>query len=329
MKRFVLRFGLFILPMVLLAYGSDLFISKRLKQIKSYKEGEFSVWNDLYDGKIDAQIAIYGSSRAWLHIDPAIVEDSLHIPTYNLGINSHNFWLEYFRHTLLLKYNKKPRLIIHTLGMATVEKRVDLFNADQFLPYMLFNKEMENAIISYKGYTPADFVIPMLRYFGKRDALFSVMKYCLNPSNNPVKRIKGYEAVTDLSWHNDLDKVKKKMKYYEVKVDTPTLALMERYLQECKANGIKVLLLYSPEYIEGQRFTHNRQDVIDFYKKISAKYDVPYFDFSNDSMSYQQKYFFNAEHLNKLGADLFTRKLIDTLKKSTLLQGLTPITTTQ
>ena len=322
MKRFISRFVLFLLPFALLAYGADRFISGKLKKIYGYKEGEFSVWNDLYAGNIKSDILIYGSSRAWLHIDPSIMEDSLHILTYNIGINSHNFWLENFRHQMLLKYCQKPKLIIHSLGMATVEKRVDLFNADQFLPYMLFNKDMERTIISYKGYSTADFYVPMLRYFGKRDALVAAMKYTLKPSNNPIKRIKGFEAVEDLSWHNDLEKVKKRMKYYEVKIDTATVSLFETYIADCKKQGIQLLLLFSPEYIEGQRFTKNREDVITIYRNLSAKYQVPFYDYSNDPMSYDQKYFFNAEHLNKLGSDLFTQKLVDTLRHSGLLKTI-------
>ena len=205
---------------------------------------------------------------------------------------------------------------------STMEKRADLFNADQFLPYMLFNKEMEATIIGYKGYTKADFYIPLLRYYGKRDALLRVFQYCINPSNNPVKRIKGYEGVEDLSWHNDLDKVKKKMKYNEVKIDTTTISLFEKYIIDCKKQNIRVLLLNTPEFIDGQLFTKNLKDVIQIYKNISTKYDVPFYDFSNDSMSYQKKYFFNAEHLNKLGAETFTKKLIDTLKRSALLDGI-------
>jgi len=187
---------------------------------------------------------------------------------------------------------------------------------------MLFNKEMEQTIISYQGYTAADFDVPLLRYYGKKDAIFSAIKYSINPSNNPVKRIKGYEGVEDLSWHNDLDKAKKKMPYYEVKIDTATVALFEKYLADCKAKGIKILLLFSPEYIEGQRFTKNRNDVINIYKTLSAKYNIPFFDYSSDSMSYERKYFFNAEHLNKLGATVFTERLIDTLRKTNLLEEI-------
>lgn len=323
MKRFIVRVTIFILPIFLIAYGADVFLSGNLKQINKYKEGEFSVWNDLYSGKINSDIVIYGSSRAWLHVNSPMMQDSLKINTYNLGINSHNFWLEHFRHYLLLKYNKKPALIIHTLGMATIEKRIDLSNSDQFLPYMFYNKDMENAIISYKGFTDADFKIPLLRYYGKKDAILSAVAYSVNPSNNPAKRVLGYEPISDLSWHDDLAKAKRKMKSYHVKIDTTTINLFEEYLADCKAKGIKVLLLYTPEWIEGQLFTDNREEVMNIFRRFSTKFGIPLFDYSNDPISFQKKYFSNSEHLNKLGADFFTEKLIDTLRRSGLVNEIT------
>jgi hypothetical protein len=322
MKRFITRCLLFCVPFVVLAYGADRFVSGKLKEIRAYKEGEFSVWNDLYAGNIKAPVVVYGSSRAWMQIDPGLIEDSLQVPAYNLGINSHNFRLENFRHQLLLKYCEKPRLIIHSLGTTTLEKRADLFNADQFLPYMLFNPDMKAVIEDYKGYTPRDFYIPMLRYFGKRDALTAVLKYVINPGHNPGKRTRGFESVKDLTWHNDLEKVKKKMSSYEVKIDPVTVTAFKNYITDCKKQGIKLVLVYSPEYFEGQLFTKNRDSIMSLFKTISTTFGVPYYDYSNDSMSYRQQYFFNAEHLNKLGADLFTKKLIDTLKRSGLLEDI-------
>ncbi|SDK42070.1 hypothetical protein SAMN04487898_108126 [Pedobacter sp. ok626] len=104
------------------------------------------------------------------------------------------------------------------------------------------------------------------------------------------------------------------MKYYEVKIDTPSLILFERYLKECKANGINIVFVYTPEYIEGQLFVKNRKQIIDLYTNFSVKYKIPFYDYSKDTMSYQKKYFYNALHLNKTGAELFTTRLTQKLK---------------
>ena len=60
----------FVIPVIAVSYFADLVISKELKKSNSYTFGEYSIWNDIYDGKINADIVIYGSSRAWVHFDP-------------------------------------------------------------------------------------------------------------------------------------------------------------------------------------------------------------------------------------------------------------------
>ena len=52
------------------------------------------------------------------------------------------------------------------------------------------------------------------------------------------------------------------------------------------------------------------------FKKLSKEYQIPFYDFSNDSISYHKKYFYNASHLNNFGSQLFTKELIDKLKYS-------------
>jgi hypothetical protein len=80
--------------------------------------------------------------------------------------------------------------------------------------------------------------------------------------------------------------------------------------------------VYAPEYIEGQIFTKNRDEVLSLYTKYSHKYNIPFYDYSTDAISYQKKYFYNTNHLNKMGAELFTTKLIDTLKRLTIIKDL-------
>jgi hypothetical protein len=48
---------------------------------------------------------------------------------------------------------------------------------------------------------------------------------------------------------------------------------------------------------------------------FSKKYDVPLLDHSNDAMSYKTIYFYNSEHLNKTGAQLFSKKLAGDLER--------------
>ena len=193
MKRFLVNFSVFVLVLVVLAFCLDLFFSYRLKKLDGLANGEYKTWNDIYNGKINADLVIYGSSRAWRHIDPELLSKAFNISTYNLGMDGEKFPLEYFRHKELLRYNKKPRIIIQSLDVFSFVKDAQLFNYQQFLPYMLFNKRIYEATKNYEGLTIADFILPSFRYIRSKDILSDIFNR-QKARNDKVFRVKGYMA---------------------------------------------------------------------------------------------------------------------------------------
>jgi hypothetical protein len=315
MKRLLLNVLKFLIPILLVSPGLDYLLSVILKKSYTYADGEYPVWNDIYNGEINSDIVIYGSSRAWVHFNPGMISDSLQTTAYNLGINGHDFRLQYFRHLLLLKNNKKPKLIIQNLDAGTLYKLPDLYNPDQFLPYMLHNKQMKRATIVFNGYKSIDYEVPLMRYYGKKEAIVHILKLIFHPSGNVPMRIRGYHG-NESQWNDDLEKAIQKMGSYRVILDSSIVNLFDNYLNECKQNNISIMLVYTPEYIEGQKFVSNRSEIMDMYNKISEKYEIPFYDYSEDTISYMRQYFYNSGHMNKRGAELFTAKLIDELKQN-------------
>jgi len=320
MKKFIINLLLFIIPVIILIYPLDLFISKNLKKSNSFAVGEYSTWNDILEGKINSDIVINGSSRAYEHINPVMIAEQLHVPTYNIGMSGHNFWLQYLRHSLLLENNIKPKLIIHSVDIFTLEKKKNLSNFVQFLPYMLWNDKIRNATISYNGFESIDYIIPLMRYNKSRDSKKIALSMA-KIATDKTGRVKGYEA-RNIQWNSDFDQAKKEMKNYDSKLDSASVVLFDQYLKECKAKNIKIIFVYTPEYIEGQKFVRNRNKIISLYRNFSKKYDIPFYDYSNDSLSFKKEYFYNAEHLNKTGSELFTQRFIDTLKNTKVLKSI-------
>lgn len=321
MKKFLIHIFLFLLPIVVSSYFVDCYLSNSLKKSLSHAAGEITTWESLYNGKVDSDIVIYGSSRAWKHIDPAIITNKLGFTAYNLGIDGHNFWLQYLRHKVLLSKNKKPKLIIHSVDAFTLVKRNNLFNSDQFLPYMLWNNQIYQTTKSYDGFNTIDFMLPLIRYYGKLEVFKTVFRVNFRPQNNIALRIKGYQG-EDAKWNGDFDTAKKHFGFYQVKLDSASIQLFDDYLKECKAKKIEVMLVYTPEYIEGQYFIKNRAHIIALYVMFSEKYNIKFYDFSKDSICFKKEYFYNAMHLNKTGSTLFTNKLIDTLKNNYVKSGM-------
>jgi hypothetical protein len=318
MKKFILHVFYFLIPIlviiILFSNAIDSFISLNLKKSNIYAQKEFPTWNSIIDGKVNSDIIINGSSRAWVHINPTLISDCLSVSAYNLGIDGHNIFMQDLRTSLLLKNNTKPHLIIHSLDVFTLQKQKELYNSDQILPYMTSNNEIKKATLNYEGYKPIDYEIPLIRYYGKYHAIKTAISMHLTPHSNPIGRIKGYEG-QDLHWNTDFDKAKKIMKSYKAIIDKSLIQLFEKYIQNCKTNKIKLIFVYTPEYIEGQNFIENRQQIIRVYKQLSEKYSIPFYDFSQDKISFNINFFYNATHLNKTGSEKLTNQLIDTLNK--------------
>lgn len=317
MKHFLKNSLLFFLLVAVLSYPLDLLISSQLKK-SNYAWGEFNTWNDIYKGEINSEIVIYGSSRAWRHIDTELIEKNFEIATYNLGIDGHNFWLQHLRHKTLLQYNKKPKYIIMSIDIWSLQKSRELYNSEQFLPYMLFNRDIIDYTSSYEGFTSSDYYFPLIRYIGNRNAIVqSIESSIFFPPTKP-KRKKGYEGFEG-NWNNDLLNAKKEKGHYVAKLDTDLIELFNNFLLECNKNGIKVILVYTPEYIEGQLFVKNRKEIITLFDNFSQRYKILFLDYSNDEICTKKDYFYNASHLNKSGAERFTNILINDLKREKII----------
>src|ERR1700761_3042758 len=77
MKKFIFQFLIFLAPFFLIAPFADIFLSRELKKSHVYADSEYPTWNDILYGKVNAEIIINGSSRAWVQINPTMIEDSL------------------------------------------------------------------------------------------------------------------------------------------------------------------------------------------------------------------------------------------------------------
>jgi hypothetical protein len=305
MKYLFINLVKFFIPIILFIILFDWLISKELNQ-SNLNEGEFEVWNDIYSKKLNTSVAIYGSSRAWVHFNPKIIEQNLKLKTYNFGVDGQNFEIQNLRHKKFISNNVKPKLIILSLDVFTLGEKESLYNSDQFLPYMLFDIEYHKYLKNYKNFNTYDFFVPSVRFFGKAYLIENLLiKSDLNYRN------KGFKGQNRF-W--EMDNVNLPQ-YYYAKISRSIYGHLKSFLIEMKKENIKIILVYSPEYIKGQKFTKNRREVLKLFNNLALSQQIPFFDYSDDSMSFQKKYFYNSEHLNSLGANVFTNKFCKDIKQ--------------
>ncbi len=304
MKKFIKGMIIFMLP-VFIAGGILHFAVT--SSLQKSMQGDLGVWNDLIQGNIHAKTVIYGSSRAWVNVNTYILEDSLKRQVYNLGGDGYDFNLQLCRHNLMIKHNQKPDTIIIALDYFMFTKRNLLPNPSQFLPN-INNVTIFQSIESYNEFDFWDRYVPAWRYIGYSNTALYAFRIMLNPAGNKPNRYHGY-AGQNQSWTDDLLKAKSRLSQYQQKIDTALVNSFARFLRDAGKKGIVIIFVYPPEYIEGQQYVENRSAIFTLFDSLANRHSIKFFDYSRDSMSFDKTYFYNSQHLNKTGAEEFTRKL--------------------
>ena len=254
-----------------------------------------------------------GSSRARAHVDSKIMEDSLHLSTYNLGLDGFSFNMQYCRYELALKKNRNPKLIVQSLDYGTFENQEELYQIEQFTPY-IEDKILTRYSSKYKGFDFWDYHLPLVRYIGKRSQVFYAIKTGMFPALNKNIRYKGFYS-NYITWNTDFDIARNKNSHYYQSIDTKLITQFEKYIEDTRHRKIDLIFVFTPVYNEGQKYVSNSGDILLLYKNLSQKFQIPFFDYSNDTMCKNKEYFYNATHLNKKGASLFSEKFAHDLKR--------------
>lgn len=281
---------------------------------KSYY-GQNAQWTDLYNSRINADVLFMGSSRTQVMVSPAIMDTLLDMDTYNLGFNGWTFDMQYFRFRQFLKYNKKkPKYIVQNVDIGIFSSRPELYSSEQFLPY-LNNKEFVEQTGRYIGnFTFPQIYFPMFKYNNKIDYIKEGYHSYMG-HGSATTMYKGYTEM-DIPWDPSIYERTIKNGVVSARDVLPELmTMMDEYIALCKKNNIKLVFEYAPIYNGTYRLMEKKDSVKNLIVQLAARNDIPFFDYTNDSISYDTKYFYNSMHLNKTGAQVFDLKLGMALKE--------------
>ena len=300
MRKFIVTSVIFGIGLLLMFYIADIVISKNTRKstipIKPMMEG----WNDIYSGSIQSDVVIMGNSRAWVQYSPQILDSILSMDFYNLGIDGRTINSQIIKYDTYRRFNKKPKYIIQNIDIVTIDIVTD-FQREQFFPYF-FDDSLKTAISSFENFTIWEKYFPCFRYIGYND-LTRVGLGIIKLPKRPIL-IKGYHG-NDSKW--DGSRIPETEINY--RQDATALSLFDNYLSKAKSENIKVIFVYSPLHIRAMQKVKNVDGMFLMFDSIAKKYDIPILNYTYDSISYDTTYFYNAMHLNKTGAELFSIKL--------------------
>ncbi len=205
-------------------------------KIKHSTLDDGNVWDRIYSGKMDYDLLILGSSRAYLHYDPRIIDSALSTNCYNLGRNGKKIDISLLTYDIYTEHNPAPRLVIVDIHSLSVEKS-NPYHKQQFYPY-LFKKEIYKNIHETHRIRQSDRLIPMLKYRGS-------VKSILNSLKNTNIIYKGYYG-NDRNWDGSQLEHIDTIHYSH---DSSVIKQTEQWLEKCKQDGVSVIFVHSPIYI--------------------------------------------------------------------------------
>jgi hypothetical protein len=260
-------------------------------------------WSEIYAGNLKHDVLIMGNSRAWEQYSPVILDSILGTDSYNLGIRASLIDRQILKYDTYRRFNEKPVCIIQNIDIWTIGLEYGN-DKEQFFPYFFDNTFVEKSSET-EHWTWMEKYIPCYRYIGYGKF---ILKNMLGKGERKVS-IKGYWGNPNTSW--DGTKIPKDETEY---AQNPTaLLLFDKYLTKVKSENIKMVFVYAPFHILGMQKIKNVKGMFLMYDSIAKKHDIPVLNYTYDAISYDTCFFYNASHLNKVGAEIFTRKLASDL----------------
>lgn len=304
MKRFLVKTGLTILVLLAIAWGLDVFLTCNLHQSEARM---YNTYNAIFSDNLQSDAVIMGSSRGQVQYSPAILDSILDFNCYNLSVDGRCIDAEIVMYNSYRQHAPKPKLIIQNVDFGTLQLS-NGYEREQYTPY-LRKDDLFKQIKESEGFTWADRWLPLVRYAGYHE----VIKEGLGINNKLSKptMYKGWVG-RDEKWDGSAFDAISKVPF---EVNPEAAEMFEEYLAQCKNEGVLVVMVFAPIFIGVTEKMDSVQLMFDTYQAYAEKYGCPALNYTYDSLSYDTNYFYNATHLNKKGAKLFSTKLALDLKE--------------
>ncbi len=301
----VARLAAFALCAALLAAGLHWTITRTLRSVATSDLGAF---NRAMQGRVNADIVVTGSSRAFRHYDPRVLGRELGGTAFNFGLNASQIDVQLGTLKSYLAHNRKPRLVIQNLDIQSflLTHPGDIFNPSQYVPY-LGDPDIRACLAQIEPDLWKWERLPLYAY-AVADTSFTwtlgLRKLAgLAPREDCID---GF-CPMDRSWTREFEQFKRTHPDgLEIAIEPKAVADLEEIVTHCQQAGIAVVLVYSPQFHEMVALTKNRAKIFSLFHEIAERHHVPFLDYTDSPLSMNRDLFYNAQHLNARGAEIFS-----------------------
>lgn len=301
MKRFLIKLGITVAVLLAAAYGLDWLITTNLRHSDARM---FHTYNAIYNDNLQSDALIMGSSRGQVQYSPSIIDSITGLNCYNISVDGRCIDAEVTIYNFYRRHCPKPKLIIQNVDWGTLMMS-NGYEREQYLPYLRSDKLLYKEVKDREDFSWADHYIPLWRYSGYHETIKEGLGLPAKMAR-PRNIYKGFIAM-DKEWDGAAFR---QIDTLGLTVNPEAVEIFDRYLAQCQSEGIQVVMVYAPFYIGATRKMGPAADTMfAIYQSFADRYDCQILNYTYDSLCYDTDFFYNATHLNKKGAELFSVKL--------------------
>lgn len=284
--------------------GLDFAIGKALRHYYFKETSGFHFRTTYAMETTEADVLVFGSSRASHNYVPEVFEDSLGMTFYNTGRDGNGI---IFQTTVLKSVLKRytPKLIILDY-YGDFKEEVNAYDRlSSLLPYYRTHEEVRK-IVELRSRFEKIKLISEIYPFNSEILSIGIGNLEINKKRFPEN--KGYIPLYK-EWQTKIDSVST---YQMYSVDSAKYLALKEFINIVKNSATKIVVIYSPIF---RKFVKNQE--IEICNDICIAEDVPFWDFSKDTLFLNNRHLFqDVQHLNQEGAIIFSDILVTRLKNS-------------
>ena len=259
--------------------------------------------------KTNADILIFGSSRAFNHYRPDIFESRLKKTCYNSGSPGQFILYDYATLKAVLK-RYTPKLII--LDLMPGSLFVEQFDGNSYerlsflFPYYKEHEEMR-PILELKGQYEKFKLLSSVYPFNSSVIYTTAGCLELKRFKELNRTDKGYQA-TYAVWNKPSQIIHSDR---TARLDSVKINIYNQFIDECRNSGTELLIACSPRL---DTYKGDDESLI-LAKKIAREKNVKFLDFTNDTffVRHPELFAYDPIHLNHEGAGIFCNRVVDSL----------------